>query len=81
VTFVLVSHLDRTRSLSYRVAVDPAVDGAPTRREAGNIRIVPGETREVQSRLASPSEGGYTVSVSLPELDQPLRARCPGRRP
>jgi hypothetical protein len=81
VSFVVVSHLVRTQALDYHVSVDPQAERASTRRAVGSVRATPGAIHEVRSRFALPARAAYTVSVTLPTLDQQIRARCPGRRP
>ncbi len=74
VRFTVVSHLEETRTLTYRVTVG-GEDGRP-----GSIRIRPGETRDVTTRVSPPPEP-HTVAVRIPDLDQHLLAHCGGGQP
>ncbi len=48
-------------------------------RASQSVRVAPGASATVTKVFALPRKG-YTVSVSLPALDQQLRAHCPGQR-
>ena len=64
--------------MAYRVSVNPQKKGRPGAGLARR-RCHPGTTFLARERLTLPRGLGYTVSVSLPALDQRLRAHCRGR--
>jgi hypothetical protein len=80
VLFDVASHLERQQRLAYRVSVLSTAKGAKAQRKAGSVQSAPGATTQVQKTFVLPRHEGYTVSVSLPALDQQLRAHCSGRR-
>jgi hypothetical protein len=80
VRFVVASHLERSQAVAYRVSVDPASKGRRTLRKAGSAHTFPNKPTEVRKVFALPRGTAYTVSVTLPALDQQLRAHCSGRR-
>ena len=80
VLFDVASHLGKQQPLAYRVSVVSAAKGATAQRRAGSVQPPPGATTQVQKTFVLPRNEGYTVSVSLPALDQQLRAHCSGRR-
>jgi hypothetical protein len=79
VRFVIGSHLAKEQPVAYRVTVDPTSPGARTSHAQQSVRVAPGASATVTKVFALPRKG-YTVSVSLPALDQQLRAHCPGQR-
>ena len=78
VRFVVGSHLATRQAVTYRVTLSPSARGGRTVRKAGSVGVTPDTSTEVVTSFARP-RGAYTVSVTLPALDQVLRARCPGR--
>lgn len=79
VRFVIASHLEHHQAVAYRVALDPAGKGR-TVRKTGRADTFPQRAVEVRKTFTLPRRKGYTVTVSLPALDQQLRARCAGGR-
>jgi hypothetical protein len=80
VRFVIASHLHQSQTVAYRVTVDPATKGRRTLRKAGSTHTTPDTPREVRKTFSLPGRAPYTLTVSLPALDQQLRAHCPGTR-
>ena len=80
VRFVIASHLEKSKSVAWRVSVDPAGKGKRTLRKAGSAQTFPNKPTEVRKAFALPRGTAYTVSVALPALGQQLRAHCAGRR-
>jgi hypothetical protein len=80
VRFVIASHLHESRTVAYRVTVDPATKGRRTLHKTGSTHTTPDTPREVGKAFRLPRRPAYTLTVSLPALDQQLRAHCPGAR-
>jgi hypothetical protein len=78
VRFTVASHLEKRRTLAYRVVVAPTEGEQRTTK--GTLRIKPGDTRQVRAQLLTPTTQDYTLTVRLPALDQQIRAHCSADR-
>jgi hypothetical protein len=79
VRFTIASHLDSSKALAYRVVIDPNAKGQRALHKSGSAHTFPGKSVEVREAFALPRRAGYTLTVTLPGVDQHLRARCSGR--
>ena len=73
VRFVVVSHLERSTRMAYRLTVRSADGDAAVRKRT--VGLEPGQARQVSARVPT-AAGDYTVTVLLPTLDQRIRAHC-----
>ncbi|WP_435747067.1 hypothetical protein [Nocardioides sp. SYSU DS0663] len=78
--FRVVSHLERRRSIRYRVGVDPAGRRAETVRDRGRVRLAPGQARTVRVELPDPPSGAHDLTVRLRQRPELLRIHCTGTR-
>jgi hypothetical protein len=74
--FRMVSHLQRTSTLRYRVAVDPAGSAKATVRERGKVRLDPGRTKTVRVDLPATPSGAHDITLRLQQRPEQLRIHC-----
>ena len=80
VRFGVQSHLDRRRTLRYRVAVDPAGPDGRTVVDRGRLRLAPGRAARVRTAVPAPAGTAYDVTVRLENRPERLRIHCEGSR-
>lgn len=78
IRFRVVSHLERARTLRYRVAVDPAGPRQATVHKRGTVRLQPGQTRTRRVELPATPAGGHDLTVRLQQRPEQLRIHCDG---
>jgi hypothetical protein len=79
VSFVMVSHLERRQAVAWQAVLDPSGRTRRAARQQGSVRTAPGQATGMRASFSLPGKLGYTVSVTLPALEQQVRAHCPGR--
>lgn len=81
VRFRLVNHLESTQDFGYRVAVQRRGADAPERvRKRGRVRLAPGESALVRTRLARTPDRAHAVTIRLAHRPEHLRIHCRGQR-
>lgn len=79
--FRLVNRTGGTRTLRYRVGIDPAGPAAEQVRRRGRVRLASGEESAVRLQVAATPTRAHTVTVRLAQRPEQLHVHCRAKRP